>query len=138
MATGQPGRPSFPRFGEQYEGGVMRDFLRALELFLDRIHINGPIIIGGGTKIDKYFSESVTWDPPNVGNGAQATTTVTVTGVRLADANPVIAGFSRDLQGMRLTGYVSADNTVVCVLRNDTGGALDLASGTLRVGVWRH
>src|SRR5688572_27032554 len=99
----QPGRPSFPTFGDEYDGGVMRDFVRSLERFLDRIKINGPLIIGGGAKIDKYFSASQAWDPANVGAGAQTTTTVTVDGVRLADANPVMAGFSLDLQGMRLT-----------------------------------
>jgi hypothetical protein len=138
MMASQPGKPSFPHFGEQYEGRAMRDFVRILEQFLDRIHPHGPIIIGGGQKIDKYFSASVTWDPPNVNAGGQTTQNVTVTGVALADADPVTVGFSLDLQGMQLTGYVSADDTVTVVLRNGTAGAIDLASGTLRIGAWRH
>jgi hypothetical protein len=49
----------------------------------------------------------------------------------------VAVGFSLDLQGMTLTGYVSVAGTVTCVLRNGTGGAMDLGSGTLRADVWR-
>jgi parallel beta helix pectate lyase-like protein len=77
-----------------------------------------------------YNSGSKTWDPPNVNNGAQTTTTVTVTNAIIGDL--VAVGFSQNLQGMVLSGHVSASNTVTVVLRNDTGGALDLASGTLR------
>lgn len=79
---------------------------------------------------------TATWDPASVAAGAQVTTTVTVTGAALGD--PVAVGFSLDLQGMQLTGYVSATNTVTCVLRNGTAGALDLASGTLRATVWSY
>lgn len=70
-----------------------------------------------------------TWDPGSIANGAQETTTVTVTGAALGDVATV--SFGRDLQGMRLTAYVSTTNTVTVVLANGTGGALDLISGTL-------
>lgn len=76
---------------------------------------------------------SVTWDPPNVSINNQQSTTVTVTGAAVGD--PVALGFSQDLQGMLLTGYVSAADTVTVILRNGTGGGIDLASGTLRAVV---
>lgn len=123
--------------GGEYDPMRMRAIVRRIEQFIARIRIDGPLIIGGGAVIDKFLSASATWDPANVLNGAQTTTTVTVTGARLADASMVTVGFSKDLQGMRLTGYVSADDTVTVVLRNDTGGAINLASGTLRVGVFK-
>lgn len=76
---------------------------------------------------------SATYNPPNLNNGTQTTTTVTVTGAALGDF--VLPSFSLDLQGIELTAYVSAADTVTCLLRNDTGGAIDLGSGTLRCRV---
>ena len=79
------------------------------------------------------LSSSATWDPPNLANNASETTTVTVAGAALG--NYVQVSFSLDLQGMTLTGYVSSTNTVTVVLSNATGGAINLASGTLKVRV---
>lgn len=42
------------------------------------------------------------------------------------------ASFSLDTQGILLVARVSAANTVTVVFQNETGGTLDLASGTLR------
>lgn len=81
------------------------------------------------------FQTTAAVDFPSVAAGAQTTTTVTLTGAALGDM--VLLSFSLDLQGMQLTGYVSAANTVTVVLRNGTAGALDLASGTLTVRVWK-
>lgn len=79
---------------------------------------------------------TATYDPGSVAAGAQTTTTLTVTGAAVGD--PVSLGFSNSLQEMLLTGYVSAADTVTAVLRNETAGALDLASGTLRATVFKH
>lgn len=96
-----------------------------------------PIAIGtSGTAIKSYLSATATWDPPSVAAGAQTTTTVAVSGAVLGD--PVTVGFSLQLQTMQLTGYVSTAGTVTVVLQNGTAGAIDLGSGTLRVGVWQH
>jgi hypothetical protein len=100
-----------------------------------RVDDNGTKI-GEGSYITKHLSGSTTWNPAEVADGAQATTTVTVTGA--AASNPVVVAFGQDLQGMQLTGYVSAANTVTVVLQNNTGGAIDLASGTLVADVWQH
>lgn len=73
---------------------------------------------------------SATYDPANLVDGAGVTTTVTVTGAALGDVAQ--ASFSLDLQGITLTAWVSAANTVSVRFQNETGGAIDLASGTLR------
>lgn len=82
-----------------------------------------------------HYANSAVWDPANIVAGAGATQTVTVTGAALGDV--AFCSFSLDQQGMQLTGYVSAGNTVACRLDNNTGGALDLASGTLRAWVMK-
>jgi hypothetical protein len=74
---------------------------------------------------------TATWDPGNIVSGGSASTTVTVTGAALGDF--AIASFSLDLQGMVAHAYVSAADTVTVVLNNLSGGALNLASGTLKI-----
>lgn len=74
-------------------------------------------------------SGSATYDPPSLVDGAGTTTTVTVTGAALG--NLAAASFSLDLQGITLTAYVSAANTVAVRFQNESGGTLDLSSGTL-------
>ncbi len=76
---------------------------------------------------------SATYDPPSLGDGVGATTTVTVTGAALGDYAD--ASFSLDLQGITVTAYVSSANTVSVRFQNESGGTLDLASGTLRARV---
>ena len=77
------------------------------------------------------FTGSATYDPPSLVDGAGATTTVTCTGCALGDH--AVASFSLDLQGITLTAWVSAANTVSVRFQNESGGTVDLASGTLRV-----
>lgn len=62
------------------------------------------------------------------------TTTVTVAGTALGD---IVTGvsFSLDLQGLSVSGAVSAADTVSVLFFNGTAVAIDLASGTLRVRV---
>jgi hypothetical protein len=76
---------------------------------------------------------SATYDPGSLADAVGATTTVTVTGAALGDFTQ--ASFSLDLQGITLTSWVSAANTVSVRFQNESGGVLDLASGTLRVQV---
>lgn len=78
---------------------------------------------------------SAVYDPGNLVDGAGATTTVTVTGAALGDY--VLVSFSLDLQGILLTGYVSSADTVSVRFQNETGGAIDLASGTIKAKVIR-
>lgn len=76
---------------------------------------------------------STTYDPPNLNDGVGATTTVTVTGAALGDIAQ--ASFSLDLQGITLTAWVSSANTVSVRFQNESGGAINLASGTLKAQV---
>lgn len=83
------------------------------------------------------FVGSATYDPASLVDGAGATTTVTVTGAALGDFVTGVS-FSNDLQGITLTAYVSAADTVSVRFQNESGGTLDLASGTIRVMVASH
>lgn len=76
---------------------------------------------------------SATYDPPSLVDAAGATTTVTVTGAVLGDYAQ--ASFGLDLQGLTVTAYVSAADTVSVRFQNESGGTLDLASSTLRAVV---
>jgi len=77
---------------------------------------------------------SKTYDIPSLNTGTQDQTTVTVTGAALG--NFAQASFSLDLQGITLSAAVSAANTVTATFRNDTGGTLDIGSGTLTARVF--
>jgi hypothetical protein len=76
---------------------------------------------------------SATYDPASLNDGDGATTTVTVTGAALGDF--VKTSFSLDLQGITTTAWVSAADIVSVRFQNETGGTIDLGSGTLRARV---
>jgi hypothetical protein len=96
-----------------------------------------PFAIGTSTVTYSgfYLSGSTTWNPGSLADGAGESTTVTVTGAVLGDF--AIASFSNDVQNITLSAYVSSDNTVAVRLQNESGGTLDLASGTVRARVFR-
>ena len=81
-------------------------------------------------------SVSATYDPPSILDGDNASTTVTVTGAALGDF--VEVSFSRNLANIIMTSWVSTTDTVTVLLQNESGGTVDLASGTLRVRVMRY
>lgn len=91
------------------------------------------LVTAFGIAFPAPLSGSAVWNPPSVATGAETSTTVTVAGAALG--NYVQASFSLDLQALTLTAYVSSANTVTAVLANNTAGAVDLASGTLKVRV---
>lgn len=84
-------------------------------------------------QLSTVLSGSATFDPPSLVDGQGTTTTVTVTGAALGGFARV--SFSLDLQGITVTAYVSAANTVAVRFQNESGGTLDIASGTLRARV---
>lgn len=90
--------------------------------------------LGAAPRVQGQLSGFATYDPPSLVDGAGATTTLTVTGAALGDAVTGVS-FSLDLQGIIVTGWVSAANTVSVRFQNESGGTLDLASGTLRARV---
>lgn len=74
------------------------------------------------------------WDPASIAiNASELSPDATVTGAATGDF--VAAASTRDLQGMSLSGYVSAANTVKLTLTNNTGGAINLASTTFHIKV---
>lgn len=73
---------------------------------------------------------SATFDGANNADGVGQTGTITVTGARVGDF--VMISFGVDLAGQLVTGYVSANDTVSFRLQNESGGAVDLASTTVR------
>ena len=76
---------------------------------------------------------SATWNPGSIADGNEEATNVTVTGAALGDF--CMVSFSLDVADLVLSGEVTASNTVTAVLANNTGGAVDLGSGTLRAKV---
>jgi hypothetical protein len=76
---------------------------------------------------------SVTYDPPNLADGAGVTTTVTVPRARPGDE--AFASFDASVGGILVGPYVQGTDTVAVRWQNETGGALDIASSTLRAGV---
>jgi hypothetical protein len=79
----------------------------------------------------RLLEASVTYDPPSLAAGDGVTTTVLVAGAALGDF--VRASFSLDLQGITVTAWVSAADTVSVRFQNGTASAIDPGSGTLRV-----
>src|SRR6185369_5850187 len=80
-----------------------------------------------------HLTGSATWDPASIAVGAKEAKNFTVTGAALGDF--VIVSFSLDLLDLTLTGTVTAANVVTGVLANSTGGAVNLAAGTIRAVV---
>lgn len=80
------------------------------------------------------LSGSATWDPGSLNDGVGETSaSITVTGAALGDF--AIASAPYDLQGVTCNAYVDATNSVKIRLQNETGGVVDLASGTWKVKV---
>lgn len=89
----------------------------------------------GTSVVTNALTGAVTFDPGSLIDAAGVTTTVTVTGAALGDF--AVPSFGLDLQGITVTAYVSAANTVSVRFQNETGGTIDLASATLRARVFK-
>jgi len=76
---------------------------------------------------------SATWDAASIADGDEVAVDVTVPGAALGDF--AMASLSVDVADLVLSVAVTAANTATAVLANNTGGAVDLASATLRVYV---
>jgi hypothetical protein len=89
------------------------------------------------TEAEHRLEGSLVWNPGNLVDGAGETSSgITVTGAAFGDFVDVAAPY--DLQGINCTAYVSAADTVKIRAQNETGGPIDLASGTWRVRVRRQ
>jgi hypothetical protein len=79
---------------------------------------------------------TVTWDVGNLNDGAGETSAgITVTGAAVGDI--VLVAPPLDMQDMVYCGYVQAANTVEIRVQNESGGAINLASGDWKVAVFR-
>lgn len=96
-----------------------------------RTKVGAPAGDTDGNVVGLDLIASAVYDPPNLIDGAGVTTTIALAGAGLGDM--VIGSFSLDIQGMTVTYYVSAANVVSIRFQNESGGAIDLASGTLNV-----
>lgn len=97
--------------------------------------LNYGTLYANGNPVPGTISNTATYDPGSLADAAGVTTTVTVTGAALGDI--ALASFSLDLQGITVTAWVSATNTVSVRFQNESGGVLDLASGTLKAMVFK-
>jgi len=77
---------------------------------------------------------SATKDVGNLADGAGETLTITVPGAALGDS--CLVSFGVDLQDMLAVCYVQAANAVEVRVQNETTGAINLASTTMRVFVF--
>ncbi len=75
------------------------------------------------------------WDPANILDGDNASVAVVVPGARVNTLSSVRVFAPYTLSGLGVSGYVSANDRVTIVLNNNTGGAVNLGSGTWAVVV---
>jgi hypothetical protein len=77
-----------------------------------------------------------TYNPGSLNDGdGETSAEQDVSGVRFGDF--VMASAPESLQGVLVTPYVSASNRVRVRLQNETGGTIDLGSGTWKVRVFK-
>jgi len=79
---------------------------------------------------------TLVWDPGSLIDGAGETSgSITATGAVLGDY--VVAAAPYSLQGITMSPYVDAADSVKIRLQNETTGTINLASGTWKVKVFR-
>jgi hypothetical protein len=82
-----------------------------------------------GLSVTKYAVGSTAVDLASIADGDEEAVEVTVTGAQLGDF--VLASHSLDVTDLTVTGSVTAANTVTVIVANNTGGAIDIAAGTV-------
>jgi hypothetical protein len=90
--------------------------------------------VGGSTaSISKTLSATSVWDPPSIVNGASSTQSgLVLNGVAVGDV-VTAAHTSIVSPDWAIQACVTSANTVSVKITNNTGGTVDLASGTLRI-----
>lgn len=97
-------------------------------------NVVGDDVVDG---VPAVLSGSATWDPGLIADGDEEVVSVTVTGAALGDFVEAVS-FSLDVQDLQLSAQVTGTNTAKAQLLNNTGGAIDLGSGTVRVRVRKN
>ena len=98
---------------------------RALETFFDELYRQNVMV---GTR---------TFDLPSINAGAQTTFTITVNGAKANKQQTVEYGLPSNWNtSLQVSAaFVSADNEVTMVIRNPSGGSIDMGSATYSVRV---
>ena len=94
----------------------------------DQKAFDNLMALTGAGALKRVLFGSATIDPPSLGNGAGTTMTMNVVGAAIGDGVLCVSA-PYDLQGVTVTGYVSAVDTVSIRLQNNSGGTVELASG---------
>ncbi len=84
-----------------------------------------------GDNLDQFakaLSGSKAWNPGAISDGDEEALEISVPGAALGDF--VLSSMSVDIADGVLRGAVTAADTVTLVIANNTGGSLDVASGT--------
>jgi hypothetical protein len=90
----------------------------------------GGITLNGIT-LTVVGEASETYDAGSIADGNEEVGELTVTGAALGDYT--LASITVDVADLAITAAVTAANTVTYQLNNNTGGAIDLASATVKV-----
>lgn len=99
--------------------------------------IGGAISGGAYTEIGSILSGSATWDPPSIADGAIASVNITVTGAAVGDYAVASHSALGSVDALLVANVIAADS-VRAILFNKNGAALDVASGTVRVLVFKR
>jgi len=100
---------------------------------------DGGLSIGvNGSLIAKHITATASYNPPSLADGVVATTTVTLTGAVAGDI--CLAGFTLygTTGGINVTCQISAADTALVTMDNESGVTRDNATGTLRASVWQY
>ena len=82
----------------------------------------------------RFTQGSVSYGP--IANGAALSTAYTVNGADQGDT--VTVGHTSDCDGCSVTAYANGSNAVTVTVLNNSGGSKTIASGTLRIDVWKR
>lgn len=96
----------------------------------NRIVTSGSLItdaLYGGAGLE-ISGTTTTTDVPDILDGDQATVSITVSGAEIADSVEIVA--SVDIGNLGISGFVSATNSVIAVLQNNSGATINPPSAT--------
>lgn len=132
---GTNGAGIFEIQGDVIEHGLVLENIYAPAATLT---LNSPpanVLVARNVNFSNYaLNGSATFNPASLADGAGETTTITVNGAELGDF--AVASFSLTTSGITITAWVSATDTVSVRLQNESGGPLDIDSGTIRARVF--
>jgi len=121
--------PTFDPKQKENLGEWMADFQTWIER---KVYAESTLRINWLLGLNAYAS----WNPGSIAAGGKEAKDITVTGAALGDF--AIASFSLDVEDLILNAQVTAADTVTVVLANNTGGAINLGSGTVYVRVFKR